>query len=553
MAMTLDSLPSATTMDVESLVGMAWRGTIRVPRFQRDFRWSWEDVRRLFDSIARGYPIGSLLLWVREAQQQMLQLGALSFPAPQLTDALWVVDGQQRITSLANALHPEGQADPRFALAYDLRGRQFVRVPKTEDPLVIPLPVLFDLQRILMWFNNHPGIADHLEQASAITRTLRQFQVPAYQVRQADQRVLQDIFDRMNNYGKRLSRAEIFSALNAEEDSQLTIDLIAERIASDLAFGTIDGNTVLQAVLARRGTDVKRDIRGEFAAEGDEGRDAAFEAGEQALRRAVIFLQQEAFVPHFSLLAYRYLLVPLTRLFAHHPDPDPRNRRLLRRWYWRAAVVGPQQFKAGTGDAARLLCTRVREDDLTASVQGLLEIVEQNDSALPDLRGFATNQADTKIVLCSWWAAGPRNLETREPYEIGDLADCLVDRATARDAVRYLAPSKIVPKPLRPWAANRVLMPVLGVDSEEVDFLLVCEPVPTDINWRNVLDSHSLTDQIVGLLRDGALSQALEARQELLTRNLRNFLQQTCEWGFEDTPPLSELVLEEDESDDAAD
>ncbi|MGH3889102.1 MAG: DUF262 domain-containing protein [Pseudonocardiaceae bacterium] len=555
MAMALDSLPSATTMDVESLVSMAWRGKIRVPRFQRDFRWSWEDVRRLFDSIVRGYPIGSLLLWVRQAPQETLQLGALTIEATESTDALWVVDGQQRITSLANALDPRGQADPRFALAYDLREKQFVRVPKTEDPLVIPLPVLFDLQQILIWFNDHPGITDYLGQASSITRTLRQFQIPAYQVIQDDQKVLQDIFDRMNNYGKRLSRAEIFSALNAEEeDGQLTIDLIAEHIESDLRFGTIDGNTVLPAVLARRGTDVKRDIRDEFVGADDEGRDAAFEAGEQALRRAVSFLQQDAFVPHFSMLAYRYLLVPLARLFAHHPNPDPRNRRLLRRWYWRAAVVGPQQFKAGTGDAARLLCARVREDDLTASVQGLLEAVEQNNSVLPDLNSFATNQADTKIVLCSWWAAGPRNPETGERYEIGDLADCLVDRATARDAVRYLAPRRFVPKQLRPWAANRVLMPVLSVDSEEVDSLFVGGPglFDANVNWRQVLDSHTLTDQIIGLLRAGAPSEALKARQELLTRNLQDFLRQTCEWGFEDTPPLSELTME-DESYDATD
>ncbi len=553
MAMALDSLPSATTMDVESLVDMAWRGKIRVPRFQRDFRWSWEDVRRLFDSIIRGYPIGSLLLWVREAPRQTLQLGALSIKAPESTDALWVVDGQQRITSLANALHPDGQADSRFALAYDLREKQLVRVPKTEHSLVIPLPVLFDLQQILIWFNNHPGITDYLEQASAITRTLRQFQVPAYQVAQADQRVLQDIFDRMNNYGKRLSRAEIFSALNSEEDDgQLTIDLIAEHITSDLKFGTIDGNTVLQAVLARRGTDVKRDIRDEFLDSGDEGRDAAFEAGEQALRRAVIFLQRDAFVPHFSLLAYRYLLVPLARLFAYHPDLDQRNRKLLRRWYWRAAVVGPQQFKAGTGDAARLLCARVREDDVTASVQGLLETVEQNDSALPDLRSFATNQADTKIALCSWWAAGPRNPETGEQYEIADLADCLVDRATARDAVRYLAPRRFVPKQLRPWAANRVFMPALSVDSEEVHSLFVHGPGLFDVNSAEVLDSHTLTDEIVEMLRAGTFPQALEARQELLAQNLRDFLKRTCEWGFEDTPPLSELMME-DESDDAAD
>ncbi|GAA1989927.1 DUF262 domain-containing protein [Amycolatopsis minnesotensis] len=548
MAMTLNSPLSTTTMDVESLVGMAWNGQIRVPSFQRDFRWHWEDVRRLFDSIVRGYPVGSLLLWVRKADEQRLRLGTLDIDAPASTEALWVVDGQQRITSLANALHPDGQQDQRFALAYDLRDEQFVRLPKVEDPLVIPLPVLFDLQKILIWFNHHSGISDRLEQASGVTRTLRQFQVPAYQVRQADPKVLQDIFDRMNNYGKRLSRAEIFSALNDQEVAgQLTIDLIAEHIASDLGFGTIDGNTILQGVLARRGSDVKRDIRDEFAVNGDEGRDAAYHEGEQALRRAVAFLQQDALVPHFSMLAYRYLLPPLARVFAHHPNPDPRNRRLLRRWYWRAAVAGPQQFKAGTGDAARMLCSRVLEKDLSSSVQNLLELVEQSEHVLPDLRSFATNQAATKIVLCSWWAAGPRNPDSHEQYEISDLADCLVDRTTARDAVRYLAPNMSVTKPYRPWAANRVLMPIVEIDSEEVGLRLVDKVVTDEASWSKVLESHAVTDEIIELLRVGALSKALEKRRELLTTHLQDFLQNMCEWGFEDTPSLTELVLDDEE------
>lgn len=548
MVMTLNSPLSTTTMDVEALVGMAWSGQIRVPSFQRDFRWHWEDVRRLFDSIVRGYPVGSLLLWVRQAGVQRLRLGALDIRAPKTTEALWVVDGQQRITSLANALHPDGQNDPRFGLAYDLDAQQFVRLPKVEDPLVIPLPVLFDLQKIIWWFNRHPSISDYLDQASAITRTLRQFQIPAYQVRQADEKVLQDIFDRMNNYGKRLSRAEIFSALNDQEQGgQLSIDLIAEHIAADLGFGTIDGNTVLQGVLARRGSDVKRDIRDEFAAENDEGRDAAYQAGEQALRLAVTFLQQDALVPHFSMLAYRYLLAPLARIFAHHPDPDPRNRRLLRRWYWRAAVAGPQQFKAGTGDAARMLCARVREDSLSASVQALLDLVEQSDPMLPDLRSFATNQAATKIILCSWWAAGPRNPDSREAYQISDLADSLIDRTTARDVVRYLAPSASVSKAYRPWAANRVLMPVVEVDSEEVGMDLVRKVNLSDPAWREVLSSHALTSEIVELLRLGALARALEKRHELLTAQLRDFLQSMCEWGFEDTPPLADFLLDDEE------
>jgi hypothetical protein len=553
MTSTLNALPSATTYDVESLVTMAWHGTIRVPRFQRDFRWTWEDVRRLFDSIVKHYPIGSLLLWVRHAEARALQLGALEIDAPETSDALWVVDGQQRITSLANALNPAGAAaDPTFQLAYDLRSSSFVHLPNVEDPLIVPLPVLFNLKQLIRWFNDHPGFEDYLDQASEVTRTLRQFEVPVYQVTHDDQRVLQDIFDRMNNYGKRLSRAEIFSALNAgEEDGRLDLDLVAQHIKAESDFGTLDGNTVLQSVLARRGADVKRDVRDEFTKKGDEGEEAAYQAGEEALRRAVAFLQHEAHVPHFALLAYHYLLVPLARLFAYHPDPDSRNRTLLRRWYWRAAVLGPQQFKAGTGDAARLFCSRVRENDLSASVQDLLGIVSSGNPALPNLRSFATNQASTKIVLCSWWAAGPRNPDTRELYGIGDLADCLGDRATAREAVRYLVPTKTVPENLRSWAANRLLMPALEIDEDEVGGKLMHRPPPNDDTWPSVLESHAIIPDVADSLRHGAVGAALEARQAVLEVNLRSFLQRMCEWSFEDTPPLEELILDEDEGGDA--
>ena len=354
--MVVNSQSTATTLDVEGLVSMAWAGKIRVPRFQRSFRWSWEDVRRLFDSIVRGYPIGSLLLWTRSAPAQTLQLGQLTIEAPADSEALWVVDGQQRITSLANALHPDGQIDKRFALAYDLRKKEFDPDPRGERPARHPAASSVRLAFVA-------GLVQASARKWRATSTKRMPSRGSFgstrsrrtKVSQDDPKVLQDIFDRMNNYGKRLSRAEVFSALNTrEEDDGQAIEMISDRISADLRFGAIDDDTVLQAVLARRGPDVRRDIRHEFDAEGDEGRDAAFKAGEEALRRAVTFLQFDCFVPHITLLAYRYLLVTLTCLFAHHPNPDSRNRRLLRRWYWRAAVAGPQQFKGGTAAAARL-------------------------------------------------------------------------------------------------------------------------------------------------------------------------------------------------------
>ena len=123
------------------------------------------------------------------------------------------------------------------------------------------------------------------------------------------QRYSKVIFDRMNNYGKRLTRAEIFSALFSKEegaeDDAATLDRIAQNINDELGFGLIDNDTILQAVLARRGPDVRRGVRSEFGESGhanpsgrhqraraiidfpDEGQDSAFTLGESAIRSAV--------------------------------------------------------------------------------------------------------------------------------------------------------------------------------------------------------------------------------------------------------------------------
>ena len=86
------------------LVEWALTGRIRIPHFQRPFRWEKDDIRQLFDSIFRGYPIGALLMWRRPASAGPLEIGPLVIDATETPDALWVIDGQQRITSLVGAL-----------------------------------------------------------------------------------------------------------------------------------------------------------------------------------------------------------------------------------------------------------------------------------------------------------------------------------------------------------------------------------------------------------------------------------------------------------------
>lgn len=125
--------------------------------------------------------------------------------------------------------------------------------------------MLFDLSELLQWFDERPELKQYLKRASDVAKTIRQFKVPAYQVEQDDVEVLQDIFDRLNNYGKRLSKAEIFTALTAgaedEAADRLTIPLIAENVNAERGFGILDGDTVLKVILARRHPDVLRDPR----------------------------------------------------------------------------------------------------------------------------------------------------------------------------------------------------------------------------------------------------------------------------------------------------
>lgn len=563
MSSGLETQPGATTIDLDDLVELAWNGRIRVPHFQRDFRWTREDVVRLFDSIVKRYPVGSLLLWRRPAPAQRVTLGALAIEAPKADHALWVVDGQQRIISLANALHDDGTADPRFALAYDVRASQIVSRPVIENPYVIPLPVIFDLARVLEWFADHPEAANYQSATFELVKNLRKFSIPAYQVVEEGMETVLEIFTRINSYGTHLTRAEIFSALNAgSEDNPLNLERIADRIADQLKFGRLDTDTVFRAILARRGADLQRDVQSEFdenyytgAEFPDEDRDTAWAAGEEALLRAVRFVQSIG-VPHFTFLPYRYLLVVLARVFAHHPELDPVNSRRLGHWFWRAALLGPEIFTGSTTRAMRILCAAVRPHDLTGSLDELLHTVDNYRAKVPDLDRFRTGQAATKIALCSWWEREPRSPDTGERFEQPQLAETLIDRANAADAVPAFFAHRSIPEPYRFWAANRILLPVLTEPVQMVAGVFSQRPptIAEDL-WVSVLRSHSISSQSAELLAADDAESFLQTRQADLQGTLDAFLRLKCEWDFEDTPPLDDLLIEDlvdEEGDDAA-
>jgi hypothetical protein len=81
-------------VDIVKNIDDATLGVLNVPEFQRRYVWGPSKVADLVDSLWRGYPIGTLLLWESAYDSPRTALGTQG-------QKLWVVDGQQRITSLA--------------------------------------------------------------------------------------------------------------------------------------------------------------------------------------------------------------------------------------------------------------------------------------------------------------------------------------------------------------------------------------------------------------------------------------------------------------------
>jgi hypothetical protein len=204
----------------------------------------------------------------------------------------------------------------------------------------------------------------------------------------------------------------------------------------------------------------------------------------------------------------------------------------------------------------RILCAKVDPSDLSGSVRDLLGVLDDHQVKLPDLRRFRINEATTKIILCSWWELGPRSPDTGAEFDQPQLTEALLDRGTAADAVGVFVARRSVPEPYRLWAANRALVPVLTEPATEVSGAFLQRPFDvSEDTWAQVLHSHSISTESECQLAAGDTVAFLRSRQADLQQVLESFLRRKCEWGFENTPPLHELLIEDldgEGDDDAA-
>jgi hypothetical protein len=206
-------------------------GNIALPDIQRPFVWSAAKTRDLFDSMYRGYPVGTLMFWETGAEVGTRQIGG---DATDRVPKLLVVDGQQRLTSLFAVLTGErvltkSFEQRRIRLGFRPLDEAFEVTDAAieRDPEFIPdITTLWGdgykstVRKFLSRLGESRGVEldDHeqdlLEERVDRVRDLRDFRFQVIELgTAANEEQVADIFVRINSEGVQLNQADFILTL----------------------------------------------------------------------------------------------------------------------------------------------------------------------------------------------------------------------------------------------------------------------------------------------------------------------------------------------------
>lgn len=206
-------------------------GNIALPDIQRPFVWSAAKTRDLFDSLYRGYPVGTLMFWETGAEVGTRQVGG---GLGDRVAKLLIVDGQQRLTSLfavltGSAVLTKDFEERRIRLGFRPSDETFEVTDAAieRDPEFVPdITALWGegykstVRKFLHGLSASRGAElddaeqDRLEERVDRVRDLRDFRFQVIELgTNANEEQVADIFVRINSEGVQLNQSDFILTL----------------------------------------------------------------------------------------------------------------------------------------------------------------------------------------------------------------------------------------------------------------------------------------------------------------------------------------------------
>ena len=518
------------------------KGNVKIPQFQREFVWSKEQSAKLIDSIIKGYPMGTFILWkTKERLRHIRNVGNMQLPDTEKGEYIqYVLDGQQRMTSLYAVrsgsiitrdnqevnygdicinLDEEPDAENEIVFAQQQEGHTCISVHKLLTASMAEL------------FKNYPN---HIEQFSEYKQRLEGYDFSTVVIDDYPIDVACEIFTRINTGGRELTLFEIMVAKTYDNERKFDLaekyqNLISNDSGSDLTAAGFEGIppvTVLQCIACFLTPEIKRQNilkleRNEFIDQWDSTISALFSA--------IDYLRTHCGVMVSRILPYNSILIPLTWFFdkINNRGVTSREDTYLKQFVYFAALT--QRY--GSAIESKVSQDIKRMDAISKGDIPKYDVNELPKITAEDLQNewFSVGNARSKMIMCLLSAAGPKCFSSNGAVI---LNNSWLKVSSSKNYHHFFPKSFLKKQGLtEEWKANSVMNIVLVADY--LNKRQIGAKAPSDYIEKFIAENTELTATLqthfIGDITDFGITsdnyeQFLEKRSELIANQISNII-----------------------------
>lgn len=327
---------------LEELALLVKSGEIKLPRFQRPFVWKEHDMLKLLDSLYKGYPIGSLLIW--NSSQKLNSERSISGLKVGIEEnnyypTSYLLDGQQRLTTLCGALFWDGNDESSiWNIHFDLEKEVFVHPRRSDLTTLFPLNRIIntrDFIRQCMKFDHHEKRDIFLNNAERLLKAIKDYKIAVVKIGDMTIEEVAPIFERINSTGRKLTIVDLMMAATWSNGFDLTTKILSIKHKCSLqGFDDLTDQFILRTISASAELGINKDdiqrLREKKAGELTYAADQA----EICLLKAIYFVKSEIGILNFSYVPYGFQLTYLAEFFRLKPSASAEEIAHLKAWFW---------------------------------------------------------------------------------------------------------------------------------------------------------------------------------------------------------------------------
>ncbi len=548
----------------------------QIPTFQREIVWVKENVKKLWDSIYKFYPLGSILIWKTDIKlQNHRQVGGHKIADDDFTrtEYQYILDGQQRTTSLLTSLYGgriEGKDgfDPSVYFDFTIQSkddtddesykkrflywdeiddkngtfkRNTGRKKKFDENLIVKLKDIKENFEIVQGkIVNHPEVKqdyNHLywQELRLIKQVLDNYRLSFIVLKGIMVAEVCQIFERINQAGEPLDIFDIVVAKTFRPENGNVIGFYLREIIDDFRktnssrFLQIENFDYLQiiAILIRENIDDSgiwnitprylNDIKTEQI-------ECIWETAQKAILKTFDFFENTLNLKGPQLIPYRYFYLTLANYFYNNSNPD---YNFMKKYFWYNSFHN-NDLLSNTGDInSHISLLNAQKYDNEERFDRFL--IDKNT-----LRNasYSSKGRLSRAILSLYSNKKPKDWKYTD-------RDVIVDNlffSTDKPNLHHIYPTNFIDNnPGQNELDNNSLMNIAFLtqitnleisDRNPLEYIRGYDQNP---DFENVIESHLLPKEIINWSRTdympkNALDQFIEKRVELIISELKEQL-----------------------------